>query len=149
MRSEILRDQNKILHTTCEAVTDFEEAKQIAEELVEVIKSVAKFWNIWLGFAANQIGYSKRIIVLRKGKDEYQILINPFLVQTRIPFPYLERCYSTSGIYRVKRYLWAQVKYQDLQQQWQEMILKGPSAVYHEIDHLEGILISEKGKRIF
>ncbi len=112
---------------------------------------MSKWWNRWLGFAANQIGYSKRIIVLRESKDEYEILVNPILIEKRFPFPYIETCYSLNQkkYYLVKRYLWAKVRYLDLQGNLQEMILKEPSAIYQEIDHMDGIMISEIGIRIF
>ena len=79
---EIIKEPNSLLHQKCENVVDFQEAKQIAEELLTVIKSVSKWWNRWLGFAANQIGFPKRIIALRKNRDEYEILVNPILVET-------------------------------------------------------------------
>lgn len=148
---EIIKEPHSLLHQECESVSNFNEAKQIADELLQVIKSVSKWWNRWLGFAANQIGYSKRIITLRKSKNEYEILVNPILAETRFPFPYLETCYSLnqSRFYFVKRYLWAKVKYQNLEGNSYEIILKGPSAIYQEIDHINGILISEIGLRIF
>ena len=147
----IIKEPNNLLHRKCELVTNFDEAKQIADELLVVMKSVSKWWNRWLGFAANQIGYNKRIIGLRNGKDRYDILINPVLVEKRFPFPYLEKCYSLPSlkeIYLVKRYLWSKVKYQDLNGTWHERILCGPSAIYQEIDHIDGIMISEIGFRI-
>ncbi|OGI66223.1 hypothetical protein A3A95_02210 [Candidatus Nomurabacteria bacterium RIFCSPLOWO2_01_FULL_39_18] len=148
---EIIKEPKKILCQKCEPVTDFEEAKQIADELLIVIKSVSKWWNKWLGFAANQIGFSKRIIVLRKSKNEYNVLINPVLVEKRFPFPCVETCYSFNSkkYYMVKRYLLAKVKYQNLKGESQETILKGPSAIYQEIDHINGILVSEIGLRIW
>ena len=145
----IIKEPNNLLHQKCESVTDFTEAKKVADEVLVTIRSVAKWWNRWLGFAANQIGYSKRIIALRKGKDEYCILINPMFMEKRIPFPYLEGCYSVRGIYIVKRYLWTKVQYQDLGGNSHEMILRGPSALYQEIDHIDGVLISEVGLRIW
>lgn len=147
---EIIKEPNNLLHQKCEAVVDFTEAKQIANELLVVIKSVSKWWNRWLGFAANQIGFPKRIIALRKSRDEYEVLVNPILIETRFPFPYLETCYSLNrkNYYFVKRYLWSKVKYQDLDGKPREMILKGPSAVYQEIDHINGIMVSEIGFRI-
>lgn len=148
---EIIKEPNNLLHQKCEPVTNFDEAKQIANELLVVMKSVSKWWNRWLGFAANQIGYSKRIIGLRKGKNEYDILINPVLIEKRFPFLYPEGCYSLPSvkqIYLVKRYLWSKVKYQDLDGKPREIILKGPSAVYQEIDHINGIMVSEIGFRV-
>ena len=147
---EIIKEPNNLLHQKCEMVVNFDEAKQIANELLVVIRSVAKWWNRWLGFATNQIGFPKRIIALRKSRDEYEILVNPILVKTRFPFPLLESCYSLDSkkYYFVKRYLWARVKYQDLEAKPREIILKGPSAVYQEIDHINGIMVSEIGFRV-
>ena len=147
---EIVKEPNNLLHQKCETVVDFVEARQIASELLVVIKSVSKWWNRWLGFAANQIGFPKRIIALRKGRDKYEILVNPVLAETRFPFLYFETCYSLNRkvYYLVKRYLWSKVKYQDLDGNPREMILRGPSALYQEIDHINGIMVSEIGFRI-
>jgi len=147
----IIKEPNSLLHQKCESVSDFEEAKQIAGELLIVVKSVSRWWNRWLGFAANQIGYSKRIIALRTGRGEYEILVNPMVTEKRFPFPHLESCYSLNlkEIYLVKRYLWAKVKYQNLKGEPQDLIVKGFSAIYQEIDHIDGVLISEVGYRIW
>jgi len=149
INATIIKEPNAILHQKCEPVTDFVEARKIADELLVAIKSVAKWWNRWLGFAANQIGYPKRIIALRKGKDEYAILINPVIVESRWPFPYPEGCYSVKGLYFVKRYLWSRVRYQDVNGNQHEMTVHGLSALYQEMDHIDGILISEIGFRIW
>ncbi len=148
---KILKEPNDFLHKKCNPVTDFEDAKKIAHELLIVMKSVTKYWNRWLGFSANQIGYKKRIIALRNGKDQYEIFVNPILLEHKFPFCYFERCYSSQSlkeIYLVKRYLWSKVKYQDINSAWHEKIIRGPSAIYHEIDHINGIMVSEIGQRI-
>ena len=121
----IIKEPHSLLHQKCEPVVDFKEAKKIADELLTVIKSVSKRWNRWLGFAANQIGYPKRVIALRTSKDEYEILINPVLTEKRFPFPYVENCYSLNvrERYFVKRYLWAKVKYQSLLGVEKEVVL--------------------------
>ena len=147
---EIIKEPDSLLHQKCQPVSDFKEANEISDELLLVIRSVTKWWNRWLGFAANQIGYSRRIIVLRKSKNEYEILINPVLIKKRFPFPYLETCFSLKKkhYYLVKRYLWAKIKYQDLNGAWHKKVLRGPSALYQEIDHINGIMVSEIGLRI-
>ena len=146
-----------MLHKKCEPITDFREGKHIAEDLLLVMKSIqVRFglWNRWLGFAANQIGYSKRVIGLKRGKDKYEILVNPVIVEKRFPFLQPESCFSLKRkhilqhFYLVKRYLWAKVKYQDLEGQSHEIILRGPNAIYQEIDHINGIMVSEIGFRI-
>ena len=149
MKIEILKEPYILLHQKCQSVIDFDEAKKIVDELLIVIKSATKWWNRFLGFAANQIGYNKRIIILRAGNN-YNVLINPSFIEKKFPFPYLETCYSLDSkkYYFVKRYLWARVKYQDLEAKPREIILKGPSAVYQEIDHINGIMVSEIGLRV-
>ena len=147
----IVKEPNVVLHTPCELVTDFNEAKQISDELLAIIKSLTKWWNRFLGFAANGIGYSKRIIVLRRGNNKYEFFVNPIFLEKRFPFPYIENCYCLNlrEFYLVKRYLWAKVRYQDLQGVRREKIFRGLSGIYQEIDHLDGILISGIGIRIW
>ena len=149
---EVIKEPNILLHQQCEPVTKFKEAKKIADELLNLMISVPikfGFYNRWLGFAANQIGYSKRIIAIRN-RDRYEVMVNPEFIKKKFPFPYLESCFSLKkkGYYLVKRYLWAKVKYQNLEGQPQEIILRGPNAIYQEIDHLNGIMVSEIGFRI-
>ena len=106
---EIIKEPNNLLHQKCEPVSNFDEAKQIAGELLLVIK-----------------------------------------YETRFPFPYLETCYSLNRkeTYLVKRYLWAKVKYQDMNGIWHQKILRGPSAIYQEIDHINGIMVSDIGLKV-
>ena len=147
----VIREPDSMLHQQCEQVVNFQEAEMIAQKLLVIIKEFSKWWNRWLGFAANQIGYNKRIIVLRNGKDHYRIFVNPVLVEKRFPFPYVETCFSLNPkkYYLVKRYLWTKIKYDNLEGSSREMILRGPSAIYQEIDHLDGIMVSQKGIRIW
>ena len=150
----ILKEPNEILHKKCEPVTDFKEAQQIAKELLEIIRSIpVKYliWNRWIGFAANQIGYSKRIIGLRRGKDRYEILVNTIIIEKRFPLLQPESCFSLRkhDFYLVKRYLWAKVQYRDLEGKSHEIILRGPNAIYQEMDHIDGKMISDIGFRIF
>ena len=149
---EVIKEPNILLHQQCEPVTNFKEAKKIADELLNLMKSIpTKFgvYNRWLGFAANQIGYNKRIIAIRN-KDRYEVMVNPEFIKKKFPFPYLESCFSLKkkDYYIVKRYLWAKVKYQNLEGKQHELILRGLSAIYQEIDHIDGIMVSEIGFRI-
>lgn len=149
MTPRIVKAPDDRLRVWSTEVTDFEEAKKITSELLFAVKSVAKFWKLWLGFAAPQIGYNKRIIVLRDGRKGWKIMLNPVVSKKRWPFFYPGRCYSLDGRYLMKGYLWRKVKSQDLQGDYHEEILRGPSALEHEIDHLNGLLASDIGKRIF
>ena len=146
---KVLTEPHQLLHQKCEPVTNVEEAKQIADDLLIVVKSLTKWWNRFVGFAANQIGYSRRAIVLRRGKSKYEVMINPVFVEKKFPFPYLENCFSVRGLYLVKRYLWSKVKYQDIEGNPQEIIFKGFAGVYQEIDHIDGILVSDIGLLVY
>ena len=148
---QIIKEPNDILHKKCELVSDFNDARQVGYELLQAIRSVSKWWNRRLGFAANQIGYLERIIALRKGKDEYEIFYNPVLIEKRIPFLYIETCYSLDSkkYYLVKRYLYSKLRYYDESGIQREKNLKGFSAIYHEIDHINGIMLSDIGFCIF
>ena len=86
--------------------------------------------------------------MLRKSKDEYEILINPVFLEKRFPFPYLENCFSVRGYYFVKRYLWSKVEYQDLNGKQHQITFPGFSGIYQEMDHIDGILVSEIGLRL-
>jgi peptide deformylase len=146
--SRILQDPDARLHTRSQGIKDFKEAKKIASELLSVVKVVSRFWKLWLGFAAPQIGYNKRIIVLRDGIKKYKVMVNPEILEARWPFFYLGRCYSLQGRYILKGHLWTKLKYQDLEGSSRTQTIFGPSALEHEIDHLNGVLAYERGKRI-
>ena len=149
MTMKIIKEPNSLLHQPCEPVSNFKEAEKISDELLILIKSRTKWWNRFMGFAANQIGYSKRIIVLRRGARKYKVLVNPVFVAKRFPFLYLENCFSVRGFYLIKRYLWSKIKYQDLGGNSLEMTFRGLAGVYQEMDHIDGILVSDIGLRVY
>lgn len=148
MKPEIVKEPDERLHRRSEEVRDFNEGKKIAGELLSVVKSVARFWKLWIGFAAPQIWYNKRIIVLRDGIKRYRFMVNPEILETKWPFLFVGRCYSLKGLYVMKGYLWTKVKYQDLEGNYREKVFRGPSPIDHEIDHINGVLASDIGKRI-
>lgn len=146
----VIHEPNELLHQKSDPVEDFAEVKRIAGDLLITVKrwGKARWWNPFLGIAAPQIGFMRRIIVMQRWWNHYTIMINPVIVKSRIPVPYIERCYSVDGMYLVKRYLWARVRYQDVSGVRHETVIIGPSAIYQEIDHLNGILVSQIGVRV-
>lgn len=148
----ILRDPNPLLRKKSTKITDFHEARQIAEKLIETTKGVDKPWNFFLGMAAPQIGYNKRVIILRKSYKRYQVIINPEITEKKwksfLPLP--TRCFSLPGVYLVKDHLWLKIKYRDPKGKIYTEILKGGRArvFQQEINHIDGILLSDIGIRI-
>jgi peptide deformylase len=99
-----------------------------------------------VGLAAPQIGISKRLVVIDTG-DNYLELINPEIIEAHGEQVASEGCLSIPGIVGlVKRAERVVVK--SLNRQGEEQILEGSGllarALQHEIDHLDGILFTDK-----
>lgn len=100
-----------------------------------------------VGLAANQVGVSKRLMLidLSVGEDPSQlhVFINPEIVDTEGEITEEEGCLSIPDFVEiVTRPEWLRVKYLDRDWKEQEMEAEGlmARAVCHEIDHLNGTL---------
>ena len=124
--------------------------KKIADKLITVTKKVDKPWKFWIGMAAPQIGYNKRIFILRKSYRNYTIMINPEVLKQKWLFPLICRCYSLKGFYLTMYHFWFRVKYLDLKGYYHTETLRGgrAAAFQQEFDHINGLLLSDKGKRL-
>lgn len=148
--NDILQSPDKRLYTPSSKIEKLHEARLIVEKLIAVTKKVDKPWNIWLGMAAPQIGYNKRLIILRKSYQNYQIMLNPEVIEQKWLFPVFSRCFSLKGIYLIKTYLWIKVRYRDLEGKFHTEIIKGGKAatLEQELNHINGVLISDKGIKL-
>ena len=150
--NDILQSPDKRLHAVSTKVINFDEAKKIAQQLIDVTRGVDKPFNFWLGMAAPQVGYDKRIVILRKSYQNYTVMVNPEIVDKKWFLPSVERCYSLKGMGRflLKRYFWLRIKYQDLEGKYHEGNIVGLRAytMQQEMDHINGVLISDIGIRI-
>lgn len=102
-----------------------------------------------IAIAAPQVGVSQRIIVTWDGK----IILNPELdfSDNTEEGEEVEGCLSLPGRqYAVKRPLTAALSWVDLSGAEGYSMLEGLDArmFQHEIDHLDGILISERGREV-
>jgi peptide deformylase len=117
-----------------------------------------------VGLAAPQIGISKRIIVfknknfndrtpLKKNSGDYDVLINPRITQQRGDKELLkEGCLSCPDInVDVVRYDSIKVKAYDMEGKKINKRYTGflSRVVQHEIDHLEGKLIIDRGSTVY
>ncbi|HUF18655.1 MAG TPA: peptide deformylase [Thermoanaerobaculia bacterium] len=100
-----------------------------------------------VGLAANQVGVSKRLMLidLSVGEDPAQlhVFINPEIIETEGEITEEEGCLSIPDFVEfVTRPEWLRVKYLDREGNEQEMEAEGlmARAVCHEIDHLNGAL---------
>ena len=102
-----------------------------------------------VGLAAPQIGVLKRVVVIdvSEERDNPIILINPEIIETEGCQIGDEGCLSIPGkVGTVERPKYVKVKAYD--RDMKEFIIEGTElldrALCHEIDHLDGILYSEK-----
>ncbi len=112
---------------------------------------VDTFWanvETCVGLAANQIGWNKRVILVRM-KHAYVIMINPEMEVSRMfgTMVKKETCLSHPGkITKVKRYKRIKVSYDPYSMEPIDRVTNTYTKmtsriIQHEMDHLDGILI--------
>ena len=138
------------------------------ENLRKICKPMPKFdLRLWLllrdmketmykaegvGLAAPQVGILRRAVVIIDNDDKVLELINPEVIwQSEEQVGEFEGCLSVPGEYGiVKRPMNVRVRAQNRFGEWFEVEGTGLTArcFCHEIDHLEGILFTEKSERM-
>ena len=87
-----------VLRTVCTLVEEQEfggdEVKQIADKLTDTLMKYREKTGLGRGLAANQIGYTRRIIAVLFG-DEPEVMCNPTLVESEGFGSYWESCISS------------------------------------------------------
>jgi peptide deformylase len=136
-----------------EEVTQFDTDtdKTLAELVSGMMMTMARHRG--QGLAAVQIGVMKRVIIVTtsyhdKPPTDIWVMINPVITRTLNRFvTEREGCLSIPGLsYSVSRPAKCDVTWQDLQGNTRSWGFSGSlaRAVQHEVDHLNGILISSK-----
>lgn len=148
--SSIIQEPDKRLHQISTSVGSLEEAKLIAGVLQEVTNTVDSIWRPWLGMAAPQVGFNKRVILLKNGLYQYQVMVNPEIIIQKWYLPVIVRCFSVRGIYLTKYHYWFKIKFKDLEGKYHTEIIRGGKAIalQQELDHINGVLISDIGIRV-
>lgn len=131
----VLRKKSKIVEKIDERII------QLLEDMVETMYEADG-----VGLAAPQVGILKRVVVIDIGEGVIE-LINPEIIEARGEQLDEEGCLSVigeSGLVRRPNY----VKVKALNRYGKEIILEGTEllarALCHEIDHLEGVLFTDK-----
>ena len=149
----ILTQGDPTLNKKCRPVTDFNaRLHQLLDDMADTLAEANG-----VGLAAPQVGILRRAVLVLEtnvpeGEDEYVIeLINPEIIETSGEQGGPEGCLSVPGEYGlVKRPMNVRVRAQDRFGEWFEVEGTGLTArcFCHEIDHLEGILFTEKCERM-
>lgn len=144
----------KVLITKCENIKNFDaQTKELTLDLLDTAH--AQINPQAAGLAAPQIGIAKRACLVRKfttkGDEELikdYILINPVITNKSkdVDVRY-EACLSIPGVYgKVERHKNVTVNYYDEVGQKKRLKASGFFAriIQHELDHLDGILYTQK-----
>ena len=142
---KILTDKDPALHKVCKPVTAFDaKLHKLLDDMRETLID-----SQGVGLAAPQIGILRRVVLVDTGEEIIE-LINPEMLETDGEQIGAEGCLSVPGKYGlVKRPYRAKVRAQDRNGDWfeaegEELIAR---CFCHELDHLDGIVYTEKMER--
>mgnify|MGYP002406703673 CR=1 FL=1 len=148
---EILQFGNKLLKRVSRPVKEINyETLKVVEDLKDTLDNNPG----GVGLAAPQIGVLKKIIVIDLKEKDFKpiILINPKIIKKIGKQESVEGCLSYPGyegiVIRPKKIL---VTYQDIKGSEMTYKVDGilSNVFCHEIDHLFGILYTDKAKKIY
>ena len=139
---EIRLDGDPILRRKSREVDEItDRIKILLDDMIETMN-----YAEGVGLAAPQVGILRRVIVIDIGEGPLKI-INPVIVEKQGEEVAIEGCLSIPGISGdVARPEKIKVEYLDVEGEKQVVEAQGPLArvFCHEIDHLDGILYTDK-----
>ena len=135
-----------ILRKKCFEVTAFDEKlAQLMDDLRDTVRK-----EEGAGLAAPQVGILRRAMVVDVAEGFYE-LINPVIVESKGEQRGYEGCLSVRGKRGiVTRPLVVKVEYSDRHGKRKKLVARGffARAVCHELDHLDGILYTDRAERV-
>lgn len=149
----IITQEQPTLYKKSRVVTDFND--RLAQLLDDMRDTLAESGGV--GLAAVQVGVLRRAVLVietnvQEGEEEYVIeLINPEVIEASGEQEGAEGCLSFPGEYGiVKRPMHVKVRAQDRHGEWFEVEGDGLTArcFCHEIDHLDGVVFTDKCERM-
>lgn len=143
---KILTVDEPALHKVCRPVEQFD--RKLHKLLNDMTDTLIDSGGV--GLAAPQVGILRRVVLVDTGEEILE-LINPEMLETSGEQEGAEGCLSVPGKYGlVKRPMYAKVRAQDRDGNWfeaegEELIAR---CFCHELDHLDGIIYTEKMERL-
>lgn len=141
-----------VLHVVCDPVTVFDASLALlADEMLETMYAAPG-----RGLAAPQVGITQRLFVMdtdwKTGTPKPQVFVNPVIVgRSGVNVTRGEGCLSIPGdLVDVARPDAVMMRWQNLEGDVQEGDFTGFAAacVQHEVDHLDGILITDPERNV-
>jgi len=135
-------NEDPILHKKTRKIEDItERIKQLRDDMIETMNEAEG-----VGLAAPQIGVLRRAVVIDVGQGPLK-LINPEILEVEGEVVDVEGCLSVPGRSgTVSRPEKVKIRYLDEDGNEKELESEGllARAICHEIDHLEGVLYTDK-----
>lgn len=145
---KVLKDNDPLLRKRSKEVKDINE--EIITLLDDMLDTMEDYNGI--GLAAPQIGVLKRVIVVKISDEGEPIeLINPKIIKSKGQDRDVEGCLSIPGVYgEVTRAKEVIVEGLDREGRKRKIMASGllARALQHEIDHLNGVLFTDKVEKI-
>jgi peptide deformylase len=145
----ILELGDPLLHARCAPVDDPRDVAALIADLADTLASFRDASGFGRGIAAPQIGVSARVIFIRMQPEGFAgALVNPRLeIASDEMFELWDDCFSLPNLMvRVRRHRRVRVAYVD--ERGVARTLDGEDdlaeLLQHEIDHLDGILATER-----
>ena len=139
---QIVTSEDPILRKTSRKVEKFDEKLcALLDDMNDTLKKAEG-----AGLAAVQVGILRRVVLVDVG-DGLLELINPEIIETQGEVEDTEGCLSVPGEWGlVKRPEYVKIKAQDRRGVWRKYEGTGLKArcFCHEIDHLDGIIYTDK-----
>ncbi len=148
-RKKVLLIGNPILRRKSEELAPGDpEADIIIQDLTDTLKDLQRIKKIGRALAAPQIGVLKKVVFCNLPERSFA-LINPKITRySQETFDVWDSCFSfdVQFFVEVRRFISIEVSYFD--ENWREKkeVFEGDMAelLQHELDHLEGILATDK-----
>lgn len=145
---EIITDLDA-LSEWCTEIDPIKEGKE-CQEIIKCLKATMRAKDL-VSLSAPQIGYNRRIICVKFGKDDYRTMINPMVENvSKIQFA-REKCSSIPDKeFIIPRFTTTTLIYTTPLGKIESRKILGKSAfvIQHCTDHLNGIKISDYGLEI-
>ena len=134
------------LRRKCQEVKDFKKLDKLAETMLDALRNYDGPAAPAVAIAANQLGYRRRMFVMSMHPKPPVCIVNPVITKQRGHQLGPEQCLSMPGkVIYVKRPLHITIKAVNQYGRFVKHKLSGfPARVAaHEIDHLDGKLITD------
>ena len=143
----VVQTGDPVLRKKCGQVTAFnKELGALLDDMKETVRA-----ENGAGLAAPQIGISKRVVVIDVGEGYFE-LVNPVIVAVKGEQSGSEGCLSVKGKQgTVVRPYKVKAEYRDRFGKKHKLTAEGffARAVCHELDHLDGILYTDKAVELY